>query len=206
MSETEKRGEVQKLSQQEEGGSLEKIQDRLLREGFEGKDVETVIAMTKDISGLNALLFGDNIPFVYVDEDKSGNKRIASYREADKDDRSKEGFYIFMRGIADNANSAMQNLKIWFDGDGKIKNGEIEPGGIAITFDEFMFGLAAHEVRHRVQQKPDFKKIDMGEDIKKEYRGRESEKDARIIGYKAMKALHGGKSMEQIAEIIGKLD
>jgi hypothetical protein len=46
----------------------------------------------------------------------------------------------------------------------------------------------------------------MVEDIKKDYKDRESEKDARVIGYKAMRALHSGKTLEEIARIIGKLD
>lgn len=205
MSETEKKEPEEEIVKS--GVFVEgKMKDSLLQEGFEGKDVEAVMAMTKDISVLNKLLFGDNVPVVYVDEDKSGKRKIASYREPNKDDKSKEGYYIFMRGIVDNANFSIQNSKLWFDKDGKIKVGEIEPGGIAVTIDEFMFGLAAHEVRHRVQQKPDFKKIDMAKDVENDYENRESEKDARIIGYKAMKALHEGETMEQVAKIIGKVD
>ncbi|MEI7424977.1 MAG: hypothetical protein WCK10_02580 [Candidatus Staskawiczbacteria bacterium] len=205
MSETEKREPEEQLRKYEDF-SAENIRGSLLLEGFEGKDVEAVIKMTEDLSKLNKLIFGDYIPIVHVDEDKSGNCKISAYREPDKDDGSNEGYYIFMRGIVDNATSSMQSPKIWFDKEGKIKSGEIEAGGVAITLEEFMLGVAAHEVRHRVQQKPDFNKIDMVADMKKDYKDRESEKDARNIGYKAMKALHNGKSMEKIAEITGKLD
>ena len=133
-----------------------KMRDGLLQEGFERKDVEATITLTKDIASFNKLLFGDNIPIVYVDEDKSGKRRMASYREPNKEDGANEGYYIFIRGIVDNANFSMQNLKLWFDEDGKIQSGETGPNGTAVTLDEFMFGLAAHEVRHRIQQRPDF--------------------------------------------------
>jgi len=205
MGETNKGGTEPQQSQFG-GKSMEEIKGSLLLEGFEGRDVEAVIAMTKDMLELNKLLFSDAIPIVYVDEDKSDKRRIASYREPDKSDGANEGYYIFMRGIVDNANFSMQNRKLWFDKDGKFKTGDTEPGGVAATFDEFMFGLAAHEVRHRVQQKPDFKKIDMTKDMERDYEDRESERDARIIGYRAMRALHNGKSMEQIAKIVGKIE
>ena len=206
MNEAEKRETEPTVPVEAELFDEERTKDSLLQEGLEEKDVKAAITMTKNISRLNKLLFNDTIPIVYiVGKDESDKRRIASYKEPDKDG-TKEGYYIHIHCIVNNANSYMQNLKMWFDKDGKIKTGDMGPDGVALAFDEFMFGLAAHEVRHRVQQKPDFKKIDMSKDIENSYKDKDSEKDARVIGYKAMKAFHKGKTIEQIAKILGKID
>jgi hypothetical protein len=175
----------------------EDLRNRLSLEGLEEKDIDISIKMADNIFRLNTLIFGDTALVTFYES--ADKEHIASYTPSIPEENVTEGYYIYARDIVNKIEFLGKNLNLWFNKDGRIKAGMAEPDGQEATFDELLFGIATHEIRHRVQRLPDFKKVDITN-------RKERESDARVVQYKAMKALHKGKSLDEIAKIIGKIE
>jgi len=178
-----------------ERAGINEIKKSLLEKGFEQEDVELSVQLADDISKIDSLVFSDGIPISYAD---SFSEHTAQYHPGSEEENQSELYIIYAKGMSGKIAKGKNIFQFNKNGKLILKNSEGEEG-IEITSEELLFGVAAHEVRHRVQKSSDFKKL-VSRELPMETDRRE--KDARMIEFMSMKALHAGKPIEEIAKII----
>jgi len=184
----EKREQREPESKPEQESSERKIlKRRLLQEGLEEKDIDISIDLGETIAQLDFFVFGNNIPVILADfECQQDRNTRALYAPETK--KQKESYLVYVPKMSE----SLEEVKFYFDENGNLTAEETNK---LITTQELLLQIAAHEVRHRLQHS--IKNLKTKTKTKSE-----KEHDSHLIEFTAVEALHRGKTLEEIAELI----
>ena len=165
----------------------ENLKNELLQEGLKAEDIAISISLAENIRELDFLVFGKNIPIVFADFECEQDKEIKAFY-APRARKQKESYIIYVPKMKE----CLEGAHFYFDEQGKLTNEKTDK---PITVPELLVQIAAHEVRHRFQQKLEIKrKVGKKKSV--------IEYDSHLVEFAAVEAFHAGKTMEEIAELI----
>ncbi len=114
------------------------------------------------LATVNGLVFNDNIKLIF-DTSKKEPENFIQYTP-EKKGRHRENYLINVGYFGKTIKKQLEEgRRIFLDENGNlIKNGEEAP---LVSFEELLFGIAIHEVRHRIQEKRNIKLIGQGDKV-----------------------------------------